>query len=411
MNAGPPRISKRLAALVAPLAVFGSLVAILGATGSEQPASGSTGSAELKARAAKQLARVQSGGGLGLYARAADGYSRALERSPGDVEAATGLAAATLGQHRFRRGLRLAQAAQGLEPASVGPLPTVIDGLVEAGRYPAAARASDRLARLKPGVAAYSRIAYLRELQGDLAGAVRALRLARGAAAANPPAIAFASALLGELEMDRGRYGRAKAEFRAALVAVPGFRAAREGLAHLLAARGRYGAAIRAYRALTRDGRADPPASLAAIEAHVGLDGAAERHVELARRRFAAELDAGMRVDAGAVRFVADYGSPRRAVALGRGVWRRAPSVTSADAYAWALSAAGRHRAALRLSREALATGWSDPEALFRAGAVSFEAGADRRAEELLSTALRRSPRFHGVDAPRAREMLAALRG
>jgi hypothetical protein len=83
--------------------------------------------------------------------------------------------------------------------------------------------------------------------------------------------------------------------------------------------------------------------------------------------------------------------------------------VTSADAFAWALSAAGHDRAALRRSRRALATGWRDPEALFRAGAVSVRAGATGRGERLLREALRSSPRFHGIDAPRARSILDRL--
>ena len=99
------------------------------------------------------------------------------------------------------------------------------------------------------------------------------------------------------------------------------------------------------------------------------------------------------------------------AVALGRSTWNHAPSVTSADAFAWALSAAGRERASLRLSRRALATGWRDPEMLFRAGVVAKRAGADRRAERLLRSALEASPRFHGVDAPVARSILARLAG
>ena len=83
--------------------------------------------------------------------------------------------------------------------------------------------------------------------------------------------------------------------------------------------------------------------------------------------------------------------------------------MTSADAYASALSAAGRERASLRLSRRALATGWSDPEILFRAGIVAKRAGAVQRAERLLRSALEASPRFHGVDAPVARSIVARL--
>jgi hypothetical protein len=63
------------------------------------------------------------------------------------------------------------------------------------------------------------------------------------------------------------------------------------------------------------------------------------------------------------------------------------------------------------MSRRALATGWRDPEMLFRAGVVAKRAGAEGRARRLLETALEASPRFHGVDAPAARSILARLGG
>jgi Tfp pilus assembly protein PilF len=392
--------------LTAPLAVFAALIVVLGGSASDEAPAEAPSAAALKARGAAALARVQAGGGVALYARAERAYGQALESDPQDPEAAAGLASAAMGRHDFARGLRLARRARDLAPQSLEALPVLTDARVELGRYRAAAASVERLARLKPGVAAYARISYLRELQGDVRGAVRAMRLARGAAASNPPAIAFTSALLGELALDSGNYARAAREFNAALAAVPEHPAAREGLAHLLLARGRYAAAARAYRELARQGGADVAASLAAIESERGRERAARRYLAIARRRFAAELEAGMRLDAGAVLFAVDSGPARRAVVKGRDVWRRAPSVTSADAYAWALSAAGRDRRALELSRRALATGWHDPEMLYRAGVVSVRAGAAARGEGLLRQALRESPRFHGIDAPAARAIL-----
>lgn len=395
--------------LATPLAVFAALLVVLGRSGSDPAPAAERSTAALKAQAARAIARVQQGGRLGLYAKAELLYERALDGAPGDAGAVAGLASAAMGMHDFRGGLRLAARALELEQGSLEPLPVLADAQIELGRYGAAAETLDRLVSRKPGVAAYARISYLRELHGDIGGAVRAMEAARTAAASNPPAIAFTSTLLGELALDRGRYALAEREFRTALAAVPDHAAALEGSAHLLAARGRYVAAIRAYRELARRGGADVAASLAGIEKRVGRDAAAAKHLEIARRRFAAEADAGLRADAGAVAFAADYGTSRRAVALGRSVWRRAPSVTSADAYAWALSAAGRDGRALEISRRALATGWRDPEMLFRAGMVAIRAGATDRGRSLLSEALRTSPRFHGVDAPRARAVLARL--
>ena len=400
-----------LIGLAAPLAVFVALIVLLKQSDSGSAAPEPQSPAAYNARGAELLDRVTQGGSLGLYAKAQAAYERAQAIDPDDLDAAVGLATVAMGRHDFAEGLRLAQEARALAPRSVDALPVLVDANVELGRYGAATEALDRLVSLKPGVASYARISYLRELHGDVTGALRAMRLARGAAAANPPAIAFTSALLGELALDLGRYELAEREFRTALAAQPGFGPAEEGRAHLLAAQGEYRRSIREYRALTRAGGADVAASLAAIEDATGRTRAARRHYEIAERRFAAELGSGLEADAGAVLFAADIGDERKAVRLGRSTWRRAPSVTSAEAYAWALSAAGRERASLRMSRRALATGWRDPEMLFRAGVVAKRAGAEGRARRLLETALEASPRFHGVDAPAARSILARLGG
>jgi tetratricopeptide (TPR) repeat protein len=405
------RARRWLIGLAAPLAVFTALVVLLKQSDSGSAAPEPQSPAPHNARGAELLDRVNQGGSGKLYAKAEAAYLRAQAIDPENLDAAVGLASVAMGRHDFDEGLRLARAAEALAARSVDALPVLVDARVEMGRYTAATSALDRLARLKPGVAAYARISYLRELQGDVHGALRAMRLARGAAVANPPAIAFSSALLGELALDLGRYDLARREFRTALAAQPGFGPAEEGRAHLLAAQGEYRRSIREYRALTRAGGADVAASLAAIEDATGRSRAARRHYAIAQRRFAAELESGYEADAGAVLFAADIGAARRAVKLGREVYRRAPSVTSAEAYAWALSGAGRQRASLRMSRRALATGWRDPEMLFRAGLVAKRAGAEGRARRLLETALRASPRFHGVDAPVARSILDRLGG
>ena len=403
------RTRRWLAGLAAPLAVFIALTLLLKESEPGSAASEPRSTAALNARGAELLERVRQGGPGTLYAKAEAAYRRAQAIDPNDLDAAVGLATVAMGRHDFGEGLRLAREARALAPRSIQALPVLVDAQVELGRYGAARDTLERIVSLKPGVAAYARISYLRELHGDVDGAVRAMRIAREAAAANPAAIAFTSALLGELALDQGRYGLAEREFRTALAAQPGFGPAREGRAHLLAAQGEYQRSIEEYRALTRAGGADVAASLAAIEEATGRREAARRHYAIAERRFAAELESGYEADAGAVLFAADIGAERRAVRLGRELYGRAPSVTSAEAYAWALSAAGRDRASLRMSRRSLATGWSDPEMLFRAGLVAKRAGADGRALRLLDTALEASPRFHGVDAPLARRIVERL--
>ena len=98
-----------------------------------------------------------------------------------------------------------------------------------------------------------------------------------------------------------------------------------------------------------------------------------------------------------------------RAVEYGRRAWHTAPSVSSADAYSWALYRAGRIEAATRLSAEAMRLGSRDPEFLYHAGTIAKASGDPARAQRLLSTLLEQAPRFNALYAPRAERALAAL--
>ena len=81
----------------------------------------------------------------------------------------------------------------------------------------------------KPNLAGYARVSYLRELHGDLDGAVE--RDAPRGRRRRPRAenSAYVCALLGELERRRGRPAAARRAFRRALAAVPGHPGRRPG--------------------------------------------------------------------------------------------------------------------------------------------------------------------------------------
>ena len=245
----------------------------------------------------------------------------------------------------------------------------------------------------------YARVSYFRELHGDLAGAV-----ARDAAARSPPAaptpenVAYVQALLGELELARGRArGRAPRVHRARSPAVPGYAPAEAGLRarsppraatsrapiRALAARWsarlplpEYVIALGEARARRRPRRRRPRATLALVRAEQRLlaaDGV-DTDAELARLR----------------------GRPRPPGARGRarpaGVGAR-PSVRSADALGWALTRAGRPGAGLRWARRALRLGSRDPIFRYHAGIAARAAGRRRRRRaRLLRVALRAQP-------------------
>jgi hypothetical protein len=261
------------------------------------------------------------------------------------------------------------------------------DAQLELGRYGAAAESIQRLVDVKPGLPAYARASYYRELSGDLPGAVEAMRLA-ASAGGTPENLAYVQALLGDLELQGGRVGAARLAYTGVLRALPGYPAGLVGLARADVAGGDLGrAAARLRRAAARLPLTPTLTLLAELERELGRGAAAAAALAAARAQHALLREAGTRPDAEAVLFEAEHGSPARSVRLGRRVWRAAPSVRSADALGWALTRAGRAREGYVYARRALSLGSRD--ALFRlhAGIAAREAGLAAPAARHLAVA------------------------
>jgi tetratricopeptide (TPR) repeat protein len=355
--------------------------------------------------------RARETGDPAYYSRAERAYDTALEGDPGDPIATVGAGTLALARHDFGAGLALGERAHRLAPDLVRPYAVIADGQIELGRYAAAGRTLQRFVDLKPTLAAYSRVSYFRELHGDLAGAVAAMQLAVSAGGGAPENLAYVDSLLGKLQIDRGDYRAAEHSYREALAAVPGFLAARAGLARIDAAHGRLEAAIDRYRSVVEEmPLPEYVTGLGEAELAAGRNAAAARDLGLIAVEARLLRAAGVNVDVELALYEADHGSPARAVALGRAAWRRAPSVRSADAYAWALNAAGRGAAAARMSAEAMRLGSRDPYFLYHAGTIAAGAGDAERARSLLGRLVAQSPRFNPLYGPRAERLLEALR-
>jgi tetratricopeptide (TPR) repeat protein len=352
------------------------------------------------------LQKVRETGDPAFYDRA-DGLLReALARKPGDPDALVASAGVALSRHDFRRGLALARRARTARPEALAAYPSIVDALVELGRFGAAERTLQRLVDAKPGLASYARISYFRELHGDLAGAVAAMRLAISAGGPSRETVANVQSLLGTLELARGRTRVAESAHRAALAALPGYPAAEAGLARAAAARGDLPGAIRRWRALSR--RLPLPEyviGLGEAQLAAGREAAGARELELVG---AQELlsAGGVNVDAELAVFEADHGSPARALSLAERAWRAAPGLRSADARGWALTRGGRPAAGLRWAHRALRLGSRDAIFRYHAGIAALAAGREAEGRRHLRLALSHGLAGWPWQAAQAREAL-----
>lgn len=353
------------------------------------------------------LQQARETGDPSFYARAGRAFAAGLRRDPRDLDALVGAGTLANLRHDFREGLRLGQAAHRVEPALARPYVVLADAQIELGRYDAALASIQRLVDLKPGLPAYARASYFRELSGDRAGAIEAMRLA-ASAGGTAESVAYVQVLLGDLELGRGRLPAARDAYRAALAAVPGYPQGLAGLARVAAAGGGLGdAAARLRRSTERLPLTTNLTLLADVELAAGHRVAGAAALEVVRAQQRLLRAAGAVPDAERVLFEADYGSPAQAVVLGRGVWRQAPSVRSADALGWALTRAARPREGLRWAQRALRLGSLDPLFRYHAGIAAQAAG---RAEEAARD-LRIAAAGRGALSPlAARRLEGALR-
>ena len=217
------------------------------------------------------------------------------------------------------------------------------DAHIERGEYNAAFDAFDRMAAITPTAAAYARVSYARELQGDLEGALQTMRMAAEATSAHDPeSLAWHHAQLGQLHLEMGQLTDARREFRAAAHAFPGHPFAQIGLARVAEAGGDIRTALDIVIA-TLD-TSPTPADLAYagdLMTRLGQTDAAERHYRLAEAAWQTDAPEPSRL----ARFLATHG--RRldeAIAIGEKAGIGRNDIFTADALAWAYFQKGRFR-------------------------------------------------------------------
>jgi tetratricopeptide (TPR) repeat protein len=348
--------------------------------------------------------RARETGDPSWYPKSAAALRRALGLEPDDLTATQGLASLALSRHRFRDALAIGRRAQKLSPSTARTYGILGDALVELGRYHAAFAAFNKLADLKPGLAAYARVSYAAELLGDHAGARTAMLLARDAAQGQPEPTAWTEWQLGKLAWTHGDLREAERRYRSALAAFPRYVYALDALAQVEAARGHL------HRAIVLEREASDRIPLPQFVAQLGdLYRAADEHPEAAAQY--ATIGAierllranGVRTDLETALFDADHG--RASVELARRARADRPSIDGDDVLAWTLARDGRCRDAVPWSRRALRLGTEDPLKLFHRAWIEGCVGHRPAARAFARRALALNPQFSLLWSDEARRL------
>ncbi len=357
------------------------------------------------------LQRVRENADASLYARAEEALNEALQRDPDQFDAILGHGILALALHDFHGALRWGERARGLNPYSAEALGILVDAQVELGRYEEAVATAQAMVDLRPDLTSYSRVSYLRELHGDVTGAILAMQAAADSGMAGTEAALWAQTQLGHLYFNNGDLEGAEGAYEKALWAKADYPFAQAGLARVRAAQGRMDEAIDLYQPLaTRLPLPEFAVALGEVYEAVGRHQEAQQQFDLVGAIYQLQASAGMDIDAEAALFEANHGSnPAKAVEQGRAAYERRPSLFAADALAWALYRAGAFEEARHYSNEALRLGTREALWQYHAGMIALALGDDAATGLHLQTALTINPHFSPSHAPAARAILERL--
>jgi len=143
-----------------------------------------------------------------------------------------------LSLHEFTSALETAKKAIVLNPHNAQIHGVLVDCYVELGDYDKAIAIADKMASMKPDLRSYSRISYLREIHGDIDGAIDAMGLAIKAGYPGYEETAWAMQTLGELYQRYGQIENAKKVFEDILVMRPNYPFAVASLADIQSLKG-----------------------------------------------------------------------------------------------------------------------------------------------------------------------------
>lgn len=361
------------------------------------------GDAQTKLLLAKEF--MQEGrvtGNYAYYNHAALGLiNGVLEKDPENFDAICLKSIIYLSQHRFAEAKEIATHGAQMNPYSSFIYGSLVDANVELGNYAEAVNMCDKMVGIRPDIRSYSRVSYLREIHGDVAGAVEAIKMAVSAGFPGNEDTEWARMVLAHLYEDTGAMDKAENEYKIALAERPDYPFAYAGLGRIFRYKKDYRAAIDYYqRAKGVMGDASFYEDLVDL---YRLNNEPEKSAQCARitlnALLADNISAGKNADEGhysdrelALLYL-KINEPDKALEHARVEQQRRPdNIDACETLAWVLYKKGDAAKALPYIQTAMRTHSQNPERLVRAGLIMTAAGEPDEGKVLIRKGLSLKP-------------------
>ncbi|QKG56919.1 tetratricopeptide repeat protein [Hymenobacter sp. BRD128] len=340
-----------------------------------------------------------------------------LKADPESFEALCCEASLSLTQHHFSQGLALAQQAQALNPNSGYVYGLLTDANVELGRYNEAVKTADKMNQVRPDLTAYARVSYLREIFGDMPGAIQAMDMAVKAGYNGLEQTEWSRVALGHLYEVSGKLPEAESYYQQALALRPNYAYALAGLARVAAARHDYATAIKDL-SLARATVKDYAFTDELVDVY-RLNHQPEEADKMARESVAMLADAakqandneqlGHYTDRELAYAYLKTGELDKALAHAKIEYARRPdNIDVNETLAWVYYKRGDFKEAQKYMTVARRTNSQNPVLLCRAGLILTKTGQVAEGQALITKALNTAPYLNPEVEAEGKKMLAA---
>jgi tetratricopeptide (TPR) repeat protein len=327
-----------------------------------------------------------------FYAEAEEALRKSFDIAPDNFDGKRIEVWLLLGKHEFAAARKEALKLNKRMPDDVMVYGFLTDANVELGNYDEAERSAQLMLDLRPGNSAgLTRAAYLRELFGDVDGALELM--ATALSSTSPSEVEDAAWILTQmahLHLSVGKLADAEKSLQQALTLFPGYHYALGNLAKVRGAQKRYDDAVgcleQRYRAAPH---AETLYDLAEALQLAGRKQEAKNAFAEFEQKSLLETERADNSNRELILYYADDAhEPIKALGVARREFLRRHDVYTLDSYAWALHVNGRDQEARKQIEAALAVGIRDAKLLRHAGEIALAAGDRLAAQKYLQQAM-----------------------